>query len=162
MLKTQDRRARCIVVGSGSHIGVSKRIIMSVWCSEWCFSFRRKEDRTWPLTIALGLLFLSSTLATAIRFPMIWDVFGWDPDRAARTAYMYLVLSCVNVRSIFLVRGAVRSAKSQYLISDMLVVWRAWVIWPDSVFVRGLLVASMSCSLGDHSGRSPPRRTPAH
>ncbi|KAL1717703.1 hypothetical protein EV715DRAFT_202568 [Schizophyllum commune] len=61
---------------------------------------------------------------------MTWDVFGWDPDRAARTAFMYLVLSCVN-----------------YLISDMLVVWRAWVIWPDSMFVRGLLVASMSCSL---------------
>ncbi|KAL1676822.1 hypothetical protein EV122DRAFT_215535 [Schizophyllum commune] len=61
---------------------------------------------------------------------MTWDVFGWDPDRAARTAFMYLVLSCVN-----------------YLISDMLVVWRAWVIWPDNIFVRGLLVASMSCSL---------------
>ncbi|KAL1689582.1 hypothetical protein GGG16DRAFT_57547 [Schizophyllum commune] len=61
---------------------------------------------------------------------MTWDVFGWDPDRAARTAFMYLVLSCVN-----------------YLISDMLVVWRAWVIWPDNTFVRGLLVTSMSCSL---------------
>ena len=44
----------------------------------------------------------------------------------------------------------------QYLLSDALVVWRAWVMWPGDNFVRGLLSGCMVLGLGAyHVGRSP-------
>uniref|UniRef100_D8QLW3 Uncharacterized protein n=1 Tax=Schizophyllum commune (strain H4-8 / FGSC 9210) TaxID=578458 RepID=D8QLW3_SCHCM len=61
---------------------------------------------------------------------MTWDIFGYDPDIAVTTALMFTVLSCLN-----------------YLLSDALVVWRAWVMWPSNNFVRGLLSGCMTLGL---------------
>ena len=39
----------------------------------------------------------------------------------------------------------------QYMLSDTLVVWRAWVMWPDNKFVKGLLVSCMICGTSECS-----------
>ncbi|KAL1757712.1 hypothetical protein FB107DRAFT_188437, partial [Schizophyllum commune] len=59
---------------------------------------------------------------------MTWPVFGYYPETAITTSLMFTVLSCIN-----------------YMLSDTLVVWRAWVMWPDNKFVKGLLVSCMIC-----------------
>ncbi|KAL1689590.1 hypothetical protein GGG16DRAFT_57557 [Schizophyllum commune] len=61
---------------------------------------------------------------------MTWRIFGYDPGTSVTTALIFTVLSCLN-----------------YLLSDSLVVWRAWVMWPGNNFVRGLLSGCMLLGL---------------
>ncbi|KAL1676813.1 hypothetical protein EV122DRAFT_252983 [Schizophyllum commune] len=61
---------------------------------------------------------------------MTWRIFGYDPGTSVTTALIFTVLSCLN-----------------YLLSDALVVWRAWVMWPGNNFVRGLLSGCMVLGL---------------
>ncbi|KAL1669875.1 hypothetical protein GGF50DRAFT_43507 [Schizophyllum commune] len=61
---------------------------------------------------------------------MTWGIFGYEPNTAVTTALMFVVLSCLN-----------------YLLSDALVVWRAWVMWPGNNFVRGLLSGCMTLGI---------------
>ncbi|KAL1744932.1 hypothetical protein HDZ31DRAFT_9130, partial [Schizophyllum fasciatum] len=60
---------------------------------------------------------------------LTWNVFGFSQRKAVTVALMFTILSCIN-----------------YVISDALVVWRAWVMWPDTPFVRGVLMACMMAS----------------
>ncbi|KAL1731355.1 hypothetical protein EV714DRAFT_236181 [Schizophyllum commune] len=61
---------------------------------------------------------------------MTWRIFGYDPGTSVTTALIFTVLSCLN-----------------YLLSDALVVWRAWVMWPGNNFARGLLSGCMVLGL---------------
>lgn len=41
--------------------------------------------------------------------------------------------------------------RAQYLISDVIVVWRAWVIWPRNRWVRGSLAFCLLATAGTYN-----------
>lgn len=50
---------------------------------------------------------------------------------------------------LYRIRGAIAVlARAQYLISDAVVVWRAWAVWYDNRWVRGSLLFSLSGTAG--------------
>ena len=67
-----------------------------------------------------------------------------------------LTLSRVNVSYVL---GALEPGLTleQAILSDLIVVWRAWALWPDSLFVKSLLAFCMTGTVGarpSHTVRS--------
>lgn len=97
----------------------------------------RKEGRAWILMMAIIALFISSTTGAAvdaILYPLQMPTFEVSPPDIKILFYRLYVTLAVSYRV-------------NYLLSDAIVVWRAWVLWPHSRIARGLLSISMACSL---------------
>ncbi|KAL1676953.1 hypothetical protein EV122DRAFT_291556 [Schizophyllum commune] len=89
----------------------------------------RKRGNAWKLLSAVTLAFIASSigiltqmLAFVTQCPLI-DLFPTDPTTLAYRLAVLHVVSC----------------RINYVLSDALLVWRAWVLWHDRRVVHGLL-----------------------
>ncbi|KAL1743778.1 hypothetical protein HDZ31DRAFT_19052, partial [Schizophyllum fasciatum] len=86
------------------------------------------------LLFPLLILFLTSTMGAAailLFYTIQVPEFGAAPPDIAREIFQLSVVLAVTDRV-------------NYLISDLIVVWRAWVLWPDNLPVRAAL-ALVTC-----------------
>ncbi|TRM65106.1 hypothetical protein BD626DRAFT_240865 [Schizophyllum amplum] len=99
---------------------------------------RRKASRgTWILTASITVLFISSTMGTVSQMGMhMAEIHGYKYPGSV------VVRPSLALRAIFEVSTCVN-----LFLNDALVVWRAYVIWPNSRLARGLLLACVICSL---------------
>ncbi|KAL1740338.1 hypothetical protein HDZ31DRAFT_76953, partial [Schizophyllum fasciatum] len=108
-----------------------------------CGALARRDRHSWPVIAATTGLFLiaSVNITLDILFYLVQlpGMFGpyesWDRGILKET-WRFRVVQSVN-------------ARLSYLISDIIVVWRAWVLWPDSLLVKGLL---LMCACGSTVG----------
>lgn len=110
----------------------------------------RKEGRAWILMGTVFVLFVASTMAAAsvVQYMIEWvhvsvqlelRALGGHPSydfeahfRTLRRIHFAFVMAC----------------RINYVLSDGLVIWRAWVLWPDSRIARGILLVFLLGSLG--------------
>ncbi|KAL1704146.1 hypothetical protein EV121DRAFT_206480 [Schizophyllum commune] len=98
----------------------------------------RQENRSRIVTAAIVGLFLSSTIAVAVDvsfYVIQMPAFGAAPiDLVGLLTRMNIVIGV--------------AFRFNYIVSDAIVVWRAWVLWPDSRLARALLLFCMTGSVG--------------
>ncbi|TRM65734.1 hypothetical protein BD626DRAFT_191292 [Schizophyllum amplum] len=97
----------------------------------------RKGGRAWILRVAVVVLFVSSTMcavAQARSYVILMRLYERNPPSIA--AKLYHIAIVIEV-----------SNRVNYILSDALVVWRAWVLWSHSRFAKGLLLLCMICSV---------------
>ncbi|KAL1729737.1 hypothetical protein EV714DRAFT_237274 [Schizophyllum commune] len=98
----------------------------------------RKRGNAWKLLSAVTLAFIASSIGLATQMlafvtqcPLI-DLFPTDPRTLAYRLAVLHVVSC----------------RINYVLSDALLVWRAWVLWHDQRVVHGLLAFCLILSSG--------------
>ncbi|TRM61076.1 hypothetical protein BD626DRAFT_502624 [Schizophyllum amplum] len=100
----------------------------------------RKKGNAWILLAAVIVLYLCSTIGVASRlvsYSIQAPLLGFHPPAIIDFAILYR-----QVYILFVV-----ATRVNYVLSDALVVWRAWVIWPHSRVARGMLAFCIGCSL---------------
>ncbi|KAL1696287.1 hypothetical protein GGG16DRAFT_43571 [Schizophyllum commune] len=106
-----------------------------------CAMLARQENRSRIVTAAIVGLFVSSTIAVSLDvcfYVIQMPAFGASPiDLVGLLTRMNVVISV--------------AFRFNYIVSDAIVVWRAWVLWPDSRFARALLLVCMTGSVGKWS-----------
>ncbi|KAL1726352.1 hypothetical protein EV714DRAFT_239457, partial [Schizophyllum commune] len=92
----------------------------------------RKEGRVWVLALSIvAVLFCSSVQAAGSLTDWCFQILGKGGANDVNGA-------------LAIIEGLVdTSFHISYLLGDALVVWRAWVIWPDNCTARGLLATCM-------------------
>lgn len=104
---------------------------------------------------AVSSLLLSSSVVAAanIVFYLVQTPsFGYDLDR------IYNLLLALNIVTDVFPRFNVRTYDSwprldlirifQFVVSDAIVAWRAWVLWPDNRWIKSVLILCVLGSLG--------------
>ncbi|KAL1725907.1 hypothetical protein EV714DRAFT_287603 [Schizophyllum commune] len=125
--------------------------------------YARRRRKLGPAVITVMLLFLLSTLSAVLAIIFRENQFSIDSsstallrqERVARTISLSIVLSVFY--------------RVNYFASDIVVVHRAWVLWPQNRLARCILASCLSASLlgvivdcvlviryGRESGLSPP------
>ena len=113
--------------------------------------------------ITVMLLFLLSTLSAVLAIVFRENQFSIDnsstplqrQERVARTISLSIVLSVfyrVNVRLVICAEalrfnGYSLISQRQYFASDIVVVHRAWVLWPRNRLARCIIASCLSASL---------------
>ncbi|KAL1718963.1 hypothetical protein EV715DRAFT_273181 [Schizophyllum commune] len=99
----------------------------------------RQETRTLFMKAAVSSLFLSSSVvavANIVFYLVQTPSFGYDLDR------IYKFLLALNiVTDVF--------PRFNFVVSDAIVAWRAWVLWPDNRWIKSVLIL---CVLGSLAG----------
>ncbi|TRM69058.1 hypothetical protein BD626DRAFT_562863 [Schizophyllum amplum] len=91
----------------------------------------RRKDRPRLTIAAIACLSLFSTIAVVIDVTFL----------LVRFAAMYrTTVSSFTEKLKLLDVGLAVSFRSNYFISDAVVVWRAWVLWPNNRMAKGVLV----------------------
>ncbi|KAL1741456.1 hypothetical protein HDZ31DRAFT_16620, partial [Schizophyllum fasciatum] len=85
----------------------------------------RREGRSILIKVAVAALFCISTLAVALALAN--TIGGLDPNFTEATSERYNIALSAIVRI-------------SYLLSDVIVVWRAWVLSPDSRVAKAALL----------------------
>ncbi|KAL1682758.1 hypothetical protein EV122DRAFT_203130 [Schizophyllum commune] len=102
-----------------------------------CAMLARQDNRSRAVTVAIAGLFLSSLVGVVLNM-MFYLVqiptFGWDLD----SIWDLLVRMNVAIASTY---------RFNYFVSDAIVVWRAWVLWPNSRIAKGALCVCLAGSL---------------
>ncbi|KAL1665490.1 S-adenosyl-L-methionine-dependent methyltransferase [Schizophyllum commune] len=97
----------------------------------------RQENRSRIVTAAIVGIFVSSTIAVAVDvsfYVIQMPAFGAAPiDLVGLLTRMNIVIGV--------------AFRFNYIVSDAIVVWRAWVLWPDSRLARALLLFCMTGSV---------------
>ncbi|TRM57631.1 hypothetical protein BD626DRAFT_514054 [Schizophyllum amplum] len=96
-------------------------------------SLARQTSRSLLLQTPIIILFLTSTMGTIailIFYTIQMPQYGLRPTDIQRAIFQLSVVLSVTDRV-------------NYLLSDFVVVWRAWVLWPDNRYVRALLALCM-------------------
>ncbi|KAL1700698.1 hypothetical protein EV121DRAFT_213675, partial [Schizophyllum commune] len=125
--------------------------------------YARRRRTLGPAVITVMLLFLLSTLSAVLAIIFRDNQFSIDDsctvserqERVARTISLGIVLSVFY--------------RVNYFASDIVVVHRAWVLWPNNRLARSILASCLSASLlgviidcilvirhGKKSGLAPP------
>ncbi|KAI5899680.1 uncharacterized protein SCHCODRAFT_01187281 [Schizophyllum commune H4-8] len=101
-------------------------------------TFARRKGQSWTTLAVIIALFVSSTVvvATDIAF---WTVQIPSTVRPARHKPPTELLFRFNIILVV-------TRRCIYLLSDAIVVWRAWVLWPNSRLAKSILLACMCCS----------------
>ncbi|KAL1748705.1 S-adenosyl-L-methionine-dependent methyltransferase [Schizophyllum fasciatum] len=102
-----------------------------------CAMLARQNNRLCAVTVAIIGLFLSSLVGVVLNmvFYLVQvPTFGWGLD----SIWGFLERSNVAITATY---------RFNYLVSDSIVVWRAWVLWPDSHIAKGLLTLCLGGSL---------------
>uniref|UniRef100_D8QCK8 rRNA adenine N(6)-methyltransferase n=1 Tax=Schizophyllum commune (strain H4-8 / FGSC 9210) TaxID=578458 RepID=D8QCK8_SCHCM len=104
----------------------------------------RQEDRSRIVTAAIIGLFVSSTIAVSLDvcfYVIQMPAFGEAPiDLVGLLTRMNVVISV--------------AFRFNYIVSDAIVVWRAWVLWPDSRVAKAILIFCMTGSVALQSASS--------
>ncbi|KAL1672426.1 hypothetical protein EV122DRAFT_224693 [Schizophyllum commune] len=99
----------------------------------------RQETRTLFMKAAVFSLLLSSSVvavANIVFYLVQTPSFGYDLDR------IYNLLLALNiVTDVF--------PRFNFVVSDAIVAWRAWVLWPDNHWIKSVLIL---CVLGSLAG----------
>ncbi|KAI5824288.1 hypothetical protein K523DRAFT_356961 [Schizophyllum commune Tattone D] len=99
----------------------------------------RQETRTLFMKAAVFSLLLSSSVvavANIVFYLVQTPSFGYDLDR------IYNLLLALNiVTDVF--------PRFNFVVSDAIVAWRAWVLWPDDRWIKSVLIL---CVLGSLAG----------
>ncbi|KAL1701509.1 hypothetical protein EV121DRAFT_211963 [Schizophyllum commune] len=99
----------------------------------------RQETHTLFMKAAVSSLFLSSSVvavANIVFYLVQTPSFGYDLDR------IYKLLLALNiVTDVF--------PRFNFVVSDAIVAWRAWVLWPDNRWIKSVLIL---CVLGSLAG----------
>ncbi|TRM68890.1 hypothetical protein BD626DRAFT_472262 [Schizophyllum amplum] len=102
----------------------------------------RRKNRSTFMTAAITCLFVSSTITVtlglllyAAQFPIY--ALGDQGDREGFD-------SLLDRYTLNIVVGA--AFRFNYLISDAVVVWRAWILWPNNWIVKALLAVCLAGS----------------
>ncbi|KAL1661663.1 hypothetical protein GGF50DRAFT_60637 [Schizophyllum commune] len=99
----------------------------------------RQETHTLFMKAAVSSLFLSSSVvavANIVFYLVQTPSFGYDLDR------IYNLLLALNiVTDVF--------PRFNFVVSDAIVAWRAWVLWPDNRWIKSVLIL---CVLGSLAG----------
>ncbi|KAL1696368.1 hypothetical protein GGG16DRAFT_108481 [Schizophyllum commune] len=102
-------------------------------------STARHDSRTLLMKTVVFSLILSSTIvvvANIVFYLVQTPLFGYDLGR------IYNVLLALNVvTDVF--------PRYNFVVSDAIVAWRAWVLWPDNRWVKSVLIL---CVLGSLAG----------
>ncbi|KAL1700700.1 hypothetical protein EV121DRAFT_283223 [Schizophyllum commune] len=108
-----------------------------------CSVLARRERNSGPIVAATTLLFLLATISITldILFYLLQLPAEYGPHSMWNHAIVHQLEQSRIVQSV--------NARLSYLISDIIVVWRAWVLWPDSRLVKGLLLL---CACGSTIG----------
>ncbi|KAL1747129.1 hypothetical protein HDZ31DRAFT_61573 [Schizophyllum fasciatum] len=96
-----------------------------------------KAART--LMASVSVLFISSTLGVATYVALMLLLLK-DPGYAATSLHYGK-----TVQRLGIVHAV--TARLNYIISDAIVVWRAWILWPGNRVVQGILVCAMIYSV---------------
>ncbi|KAL1759421.1 hypothetical protein FB107DRAFT_205023 [Schizophyllum commune] len=102
-------------------------------------SMARQDSRTLLMTTVVFSLILSSTIvvvANIVFYLVQTPSFGYDLDR------IYNLLLALNVVTDVCPRY-------NFVVSDAIVAWRAWVLWPDNRCIKSVLIL---CVLGSLAG----------
>ncbi|KAL1748704.1 hypothetical protein HDZ31DRAFT_29141 [Schizophyllum fasciatum] len=102
-----------------------------------CAMLARQDNRSRAVTVAIIGLFLSSLVGVVLNmvFYLVQvPTFGWGLD----SIWGFLERSNVAIAATY---------RFNYFVSDAIVVWRAWVLWPDSRIAKGLLTLCLGGSL---------------
>ncbi|KAI5890040.1 uncharacterized protein SCHCODRAFT_01190735 [Schizophyllum commune H4-8] len=108
-----------------------------------CSVLARRDRNSSPVIVATTLLFLLATISITldILFYLLQLPAEYGPHSMWNHAIVHQLEQSRIVQSV--------NARVSYLISDIIVVWRAWVLWPDSRLVKGLLLL---CACGSTVG----------
>ncbi|KAL1717384.1 S-adenosyl-L-methionine-dependent methyltransferase [Schizophyllum commune] len=102
-----------------------------------CAMLARQDNRSRAVAVAIAGLFLSSLVGVVLNM-MFYLVqiptFGWGLD----SIWDLLVRMNVAIASTY---------RFNYFVSDAIVVWRAWVLWPNSRIAKGALCLCLAGSL---------------
>ncbi|KAL1713159.1 hypothetical protein EV715DRAFT_277466 [Schizophyllum commune] len=99
-----------------------------------------KEGRSRWMLVAIVALFVSSTIEAALMtvfYPL--QMPGWLGDSLWTDEYAAFMNRINVVVAVF--------KRLNYMMSDTIVVWRAWILWPDSRFAKGALLVCMCGSV---------------
>ncbi|KAL1760306.1 hypothetical protein FB107DRAFT_287130 [Schizophyllum commune] len=131
-LRTASRPLGRVTVGETQDIITQVCVTLALYGEELTYtdvSPSRKRGNAWKLLSAVALAFIASSigiltqmLAFVTQCPLI-DLFPTDPRTLAYRLAVLHVVSC----------------RINYVLSDALLVWRAWVLWHDRRVVHGLL-----------------------
>ncbi|KAL1678276.1 hypothetical protein EV122DRAFT_212417, partial [Schizophyllum commune] len=94
----------------------------------------RRSNRMRGLAITIAILFFLSTISVTLGVLFYLIQFP--------TGYGGTILDLTDFLDRLIVVLAV-AARLNYLISDGIVVWRAWTLWIDHRFAKGVLLACM-------------------
>ena len=121
---------------------------------------RKRSTASRVLSASVTLLFLSSTLGV-ITYVILLSLLlkigvGAPPSRyltlISKLDIVHAVTARLNVRPssscCFTPALLIFPLHWQYIISDAIVVWRAWILWPNSRIAQGLLLLCMAYSAG--------------
>ncbi|KAL1688341.1 hypothetical protein GGG16DRAFT_127253 [Schizophyllum commune] len=96
----------------------------------FCFFGDYSKSRFRWLTVAIVALFISSLIGVVDQTVVFVIQFTTNASNASHLIPLFHRMNIVmNV-----------SHRFNYLVGDLIVVWRAWVVWPDSRTARFLLV----------------------
>ncbi|KAI5899679.1 uncharacterized protein SCHCODRAFT_01146212 [Schizophyllum commune H4-8] len=99
-----------------------------------------KEGRSRWMLAAIVALFVSSTVEAALMtvfYPL--QMPGWLGN-SLWTGEFVAFMNRINAAiAVF--------KRLNYIMSDTIVVWRAWILWPDSRFAKGALLVCMCGSV---------------
>ncbi|KAL1682899.1 hypothetical protein EV122DRAFT_273883 [Schizophyllum commune] len=101
------------------------------------FSSRKRSPASRVLSASVTLLLLSSTLGV-ITYVILLSLLLRIGVGAPPSRYLTLISKLDIVHAV--------TARLNYIISDAIVVWRAWILWPDSRIAQGLLLLCMTYS----------------
>ena len=121
---------------------------------------RKRNTASRVLNASVTLLFLSSTLGV-ITYVILLSLLlrigvGTPPSRyltlISKLDIVHAVTARLNVRpsSFCCLTPAllIFPLHWQYIISDAIVVWRAWILWPNNRIAQALLLVCMAYSTG--------------
>ncbi|KAL1719740.1 hypothetical protein EV715DRAFT_198479 [Schizophyllum commune] len=92
-------------------------------------TFARRHGRSHFTLAAILGLFLSSTISTvAATLFFLWALL-WSIPRLECALHVWPIIGVTD--------------RMQYVLSDAVLVWRAWCLWPDNRLVKGLLLFLM-------------------
>ncbi|KAL1725250.1 hypothetical protein EV714DRAFT_221726 [Schizophyllum commune] len=117
--------------------------VLAVLFIALCSVLARRERNSGPIVAATTLLFLLATISITldILFYLLQLPAEYGPHSMWNHAIVHQLEQSRIVQSV--------NARLSYLISDIIVVWRAWVLWPDSRVVKSLLLL---CACGSTVG----------
>ncbi|KAL1722941.1 hypothetical protein EV715DRAFT_270061 [Schizophyllum commune] len=128
-LRTASRPLGRVVVSETQHIITQVCVTLALYGRNIDAFLSRKRGNAWKLLSAVTLAFIASSIGIATQMlafvtqcPLI-DLFPTDPKTLAYRLAVLHVVSC----------------RINYVLSDALLVWRAWVLWHDRRVVHGLL-----------------------
>ncbi|KAL1713304.1 hypothetical protein EV715DRAFT_296186 [Schizophyllum commune] len=97
----------------------------------------RKDIRSRLVIAAVAGLFISSTIEVVAN--MVFYVAQYPTFRYPPTASLKLLLTRLNAVIVV-------ASRFNYVVSDTVVAWRAWVLWPEHLTVKVILSLCIFCS----------------